>query len=99
MKTCPHLEPIEEALAARGIAIGDGVESPYGAAAGIWYPCDCVFDETALRARIRLADCVEYSEYFGFSAGSDAEFHCTACQRALWGCHPRMARKTTPRLT
>ncbi len=99
MKTCPHLEPIEQALAERGIRIGDPVESPYGLDSGLWYPCDCVFDEKALRARLPLAACVEYSEYFGFAAGSDAEFYCKECRKALWGCHPRLAKKATPRLT
>jgi hypothetical protein len=98
MKTCPHLEPIERALAARGIALGDGVPSPYGPQSGTWFPCNCVFQEKDLRTRLQLADCVTYEENFGFSAGSDAAFYCSECKRAIWGSHPKCASWWSPRL-
>jgi hypothetical protein len=98
MKTCPHLEPVERALAARRIALGDGVPSPYGAQSGMWFPCDCVFNEKALRVRLQLADCVTYDESFDFAAGSDASLYCSECKRAIWGCHPKAASWRTPRL-
>jgi hypothetical protein len=98
MKTCPHLEPLELELARHKIPLGEGVTGPYGPQWGLWSPCDCVFDEPALRARLVLARCVRYEEYDGRVAGSDASFYCTECKRAIMGCHPRYSRPTTPRV-
>jgi hypothetical protein len=98
MKTCPHLEPLEHELAAKGIALGDGQPSPYGPEWGLWCWCDCTFDGPALRQRLGLADCVRYDEYDGRVAGSDATFYCQQCKRAIMGVHPNYAKPKTPRL-
>ena len=98
MKTCPHLDALETELAAHDIPLGDASRSPYGEDSGLWCPCDCVFDEPSLRARLHLPDCVTYEEYDGRVAGSDATFYCTICKRAVMGMHPRYAGPKTRRL-
>jgi len=98
MKTCRHLQPLETELARNNIPLGDPAASPYGTQWGLWSPCDCVFDEPALRSRLALPACVTYEEYDGRVAGSDATFYCKECKRAIMGCHPRYAGPTTRRL-
>jgi hypothetical protein len=98
MKTCPHLAVLEQELASRGIELGPGGISPYGPELGTWFPCDCVFDEPSLRTRLRIPECVDYQEYDGRMAGSDATFFCRSCKRAIMGMHPRYANRQTPRL-
>ena len=98
METCPHLEPLERELEAKGIALGEGGDSPYGPDWGVWYPCDCSFDGERLRSRLGLADCVDYTEYDGRVAGSDATFYCRECKRAIIGIHPRYAGAAVVRL-
>ena len=97
-KTCPHLAGLEAELIARGVAVGDGGESPYGPDWGLWSAVSCTFDEPALRARLQIPDCVEYTEYDGRVAGSDATFYCKECKRAIMGLHPRYASTSTPRI-
>lgn len=99
IRTCPHLAPLERELAAQGVTLGEGGESPYGADGDVWFPVDCTFDEPALRKRLQLADCVSYDEYDGRVAGSDATFYCDQCHRAIWGLHPRYASPKTKRLS
>lgn len=98
MKTCIHLEPLERELESRGIPLGEGGRSPYGADLGVWYPVDCVFDGPALRARLGIPESVTYEEYDGRHAGSDATWFCAQCKRAIMGAHPRYASSSTPRL-
>ena len=98
MKTCAHLEPLEQELARNKIPLAEGVTSPYGPQWGLWSACDCVFDEPVLRLRLGLPACVSYKEYDGRVAGSDATFYCTECRRAIMGRHPRYAGPATPRL-
>ena len=98
MKTCPHLEPLEKELAAKNIPLGEPAVSPYGAHWGKWCECDCVFDAASLRPRLGLPDCVDYTEYDGRVAGSDATFFCKECKRAIMGRHPAYAGPITARL-
>ncbi|MEO5960093.1 MAG: hypothetical protein ABIR80_13330 [Opitutaceae bacterium] len=98
MKTCPHLAPLERELAAQSIALGDARVSPYGESAGHWCACECTFDAPALRTRLALPACVNYDEYDGRVAGSDATFFCTLCKRAIMGLHPHYAKAETRRL-
>lgn len=98
MKTCIHLESLEKELAAKNIPLGEPATSPYGAMWGKWCECNCVFDAEALRKRLGLADCVEYTEYDGRVAGSDATFYCKECKRAIMGCHPAYAGTLTASL-
>lgn len=98
MKTCPHLSALEEELARHRIPLGEGGKSPYGEEWGVWFPCDCVFDEPSLRQRLTIPECVEYTEYDGRAAGSDATFYCKLCKRAIMGSHPRYAGVGTSRL-
>jgi hypothetical protein len=97
-KTCPHLEPLERELAAKAVALRDGMTSPYGAQWGIWFPCDCTFDGPALRARLHLPDFITFEEYDGRVTGSDATFYCPKCNRAIMGLIPHYAPPGTPRV-
>lgn len=97
-KTCVHLEPLERALLAKGVAIGDPATSPYGAQWGLWSWCDVCFDGPAVRAQLSLPDFITFEEYDGRVAGSDATFYCPQCKRAIMGVHPNYAKPTTPRL-
>jgi len=98
VKSCPHLEPLEQELARQGVALGEPAVSPYGPSAGLWCACNCVFDEPSLRARLKLPATIRYDEYDGRVAGSDATFFCPECKRAIMGIHPNYARPTTPRV-
>jgi hypothetical protein len=98
MGVCPHLEPLERELAARGVVLGEGGVSPYGPDWGVWHGCSCTFDGVGLRGRLGLAECVSYEEYDGRVAGSDATFYCSECKRAIMGLHPRYAPAGTPRV-
>ncbi len=97
MKTCPHLEPLERELETRGVALGEGGRSPYSDA-GVWFPVECVFDGSALRARLHIPAAITYDEYDGHVAGSDATWYCWQCSRAIMGLHPRYAKESTPRI-
>ena len=97
MKTCEHLEPLERAIEARGVAIGEGGQSPYSDS-GLWHPVECTFDGPALRARLRLPEAITFEEYDGRVAGSDATWYCWKCSRAIMGLHPRYAKPSTPRI-
>jgi hypothetical protein len=90
-KTCPHLEPLEQAIEANGVSLGEGRPSPYGPEWGIWFWCDVLFDAGALRTRLNMPEFVTYEEYDGRVAGSDATFYCRACKRAIMGIHPNYA--------
>lgn len=98
MKTCPHLEPLERALAAANIPLGEPAGNPYSEEFGLWFACDCVFDAPALRKRLQLPDFVTYEEYDGRAAGSDATFSCKQGKRAIMGTHPSYAGSKTHRL-
>jgi hypothetical protein len=98
MKTCIHLEPLEVELESRGVPLGPGGDSPYGPDWGIWFPVDCTFDAPSLRERLKIPECVDYTEYDGRVAGSDATWYCKECKRAIMGGHPRYAYPTTPRI-
>lgn len=98
MKTCEHLAPLEQELAARGIPLGEGGRSPYSDE-GVWFPVDCTFDGPALRVRLQLPDFITYEEYDGRVAGSDATWYCWQCKCAIMGMHPRYAQSSTPRLS
>jgi hypothetical protein len=97
MKTCVHLEPLETELALRGVALGEGGESPYSDS-GVWFPVNCIFDGAALRTRLNLPDFITYEEYDGRVAGSDATWYCQKCSKAIMGMHPRYAKDSTPRV-
>jgi hypothetical protein len=97
-KTCAHLEPLERDLAANGIALGEGMVSPYGAQWGTWFPANCTFEGEKVLKRLHLPECVKYTEYDGRVAGSDATFYCSECQRAIMGMIPRYAPAGTPRI-
>jgi len=97
-KTCLHLEPLELELEKRGISLGAGGDSPYGPDWGVWFPVDCMFDEPSLRARLKIGATVQYEEYDGRVAGSDATWYCKECKRAIMGMHPRYAPANTPRV-
>jgi hypothetical protein len=84
MKTCEHLEPLEQMLEAQGIELGEGGKGPYDEG-GVWFEVNCVFDGPALRARLPLPELVTYEEYDGRAAGSDATWYCTQCRRAIMG--------------
>lgn len=99
MKSCPHLEPLERYLEARGIVLGEGKTSPYGPEAGLWCEAECTFDAPALRVRLGIPDSITYEEYDGRHAGSDATWFCRECKRAIWGSHPRYAVPGTPRIS
>jgi hypothetical protein len=98
LKTCEHLQPIERAVLAAGVGIGGGMPSPYSGAGGTWYPVACTFDGPSLRRRLNLPDFVQFEEYDGRVAGSDASFYCTRCKCALMGLHPNYAKPDTPRI-
>jgi len=97
VRTCEHLEPLEQAIEARGVAIGAGGKSPYSDS-GVWYPVECTFDGPALRARLGIPDAITFDEYDGRVAGSDATWYCWKCSRAIIGLHPRYAKPSTPRI-
>jgi len=96
VKTCPHLQPIADALEQRGIAL-EPIASPY-ADDWAWHACDCTFDADALRRRLGLDGGVEYIEYDGRVAGSDATFGCKRCRCVIMGLHPRYAPARARRL-
>ncbi len=96
MKTCEHLEPLERALADARIALAS-IESPYSDDYR-WYGCNCTFDEPALRKRLGLGASIDYDEYDGRVAGSDATWGCKKCKVAVMGLHPRYAPKKTKKL-
>ena len=98
LKTCPHLEPIEQAILNAGVAIGGGMPSPYSGAGGTWYPVSCTFDGPSLRERLNIPAFVQFAEYDGRVAGSDASFYCTQCKCAIMGLHPNYAKADTPRI-
>ncbi|HSV16157.1 MAG TPA: hypothetical protein VLI90_17985 [Tepidisphaeraceae bacterium] len=98
LKTCPHLQPIEQAILDAGAAIGAGMPSPYSGAGGTWYPVAVTFDEPSLRRRLNLPAFVQFAEYDGRVAGSDASFYCTQCKCALMGLHPNYAQPDTKRI-
>ncbi|MEO8026811.1 MAG: hypothetical protein ABI823_10065 [Bryobacteraceae bacterium] len=99
MKTCPHLAGLEAELIAKGIEVEDGRDSPYGPDWGLWSGVTCVFDEPSLRRRLAIPKCVEYTEYDGRVAGSDATFYCKECKRAIMGIHPHYANASIPRVS
>lgn len=100
MKTCVHLEPLELELESRGILLGEGGRSPYGADLGLWFPVDCLFDEAPLRARLGITDPpVTFEEYDGRAAGSDATWYCKECKRAIMGGIARYAAPGTPHVS
>jgi hypothetical protein len=98
VRTCVHLEPLENELAKQGVELGDGGRSPYSDS-GVWFPVNCTFDGPAVRARLALPDFITYEEYDGRVAGSDATWYCWKCSRAVMGMHPRYAKATTPRIS
>jgi len=98
LKTCQHLAALEAELEARKVPLGEPGDSPYGPEWGLWTAVSCTFDEPSLRARLSIADCVEYTEYDGRVAGSDATFYCKECKRAIIGLHPRYAPASVPRV-
>ncbi len=97
MKTCQHLQPLEDALAEQGIAL-EAIESPYATNEYRWLGCGCTFDADALRERLELQPCVSYDEYDGRAMGSDSTFTCTKCRCVILGLHPSFAVPGTPRL-
>jgi hypothetical protein len=98
VKACAHLEPLELALEAQGVQLGEGGKGPYDEG-GVWFEVNCVFDAPALRSRLQLPEIVTYEEYDGRVAGSDATWYCTQCRRAIMGIHPRYAPNSTPRVS
>jgi hypothetical protein len=91
LTTCEHLEPLAQVLAKRRIALA-GIDSPYDDdARWRWFGCKCSFDGEALRKRLNLEPCVQYVEYDGRVAGSDATFRCARCRCVIMGYHPRYA--------
>ncbi len=100
MKTCVHLEPLERELEGRGIALGNGGASPYGPDWGIWFEVNCTFDERSLRVRLGITNpLVTFYEYDGNMGGSDATWHCRACNRAIMGSIARYTGPGCPRVS
>lgn len=98
VKSCEHLAPLERELSRIGVELGEAMQSPYGSEWGDWFPVNCTFDGEMLRARLELPEFINYEEYDGRVAGSDATFYCKTCNRAIMGLHRRYAPRGTAHL-
>ncbi|RNF84515.1 hypothetical protein [Montanilutibacter psychrotolerans] len=84
LMTCIHLQPIESAIRAGGIAVaasGDWWGS--GSTANVTF--DCVLDRRAIERRFAPPAFVHWHEYDGRGAGHEAGFDCTQCGSLLVG--------------
>jgi hypothetical protein len=82
------LQALERELAARGVKVTYRGQA-WSDNCREWAYFDCCFDRSAIRRRLKLADCVEDHEHLGTHDGQEAGFVCTLCHDAIMGLHPR----------
>jgi hypothetical protein len=89
---CRHLQALERELRASGVAIElETKDWSKGDAAGFWLYFRARIDPDATRRQFHLPEGIEYDEWDGRVAGSEAGFHCTSCNSGVMGVHPAAA--------
>ena len=84
IQTCEHLKELEKAIRNAGVIIvtyGDWWGT--GNKQNIYF--DCVLDQKAIEKEFELAPFVEWYEYDGRVAGSEAGYECKQCSSLLVG--------------
>ena len=87
LKTCSHLQALEQELREASIPLQYEGKSWWKSSLGMWLYFHCFLDEASLRRRFKLPEFVSYSEYDGHVAGQEAGFVCSNCESAIMGVH------------
>jgi len=91
---CPHLKPLENALAAAGME--ETARGQLWSQAEEFVYFHCRIDQDGARERFNLDPCVEWSEHRGTHEGSEAGFFCTRCRTGVMGLHAADTGPETP---
>lgn len=90
MKTCTHLEKLEEYIFSLRIKVL--TEGRYwGDDCGYFLYFDCVLNKESLTKRFNFKYPVEFEEWDGLSAGQEAGFYCRECKTGVVGSIKRYA--------
>lgn len=88
---CEHLSALEQELLARNFDVTFRGQA-WSENCREWVYFACVLDLPALRARLAFAPCVQDHAHRGTHDGAETGFVCSACNDAVMGGHPDVAK-------
>jgi hypothetical protein len=83
---CQHLQPLEEAIRAHGIAVTYRGK-PWTENCREWVYFDCYIDTQAVRHSFQLPDCVQDHAHRGTHDGQERGFECSLCHDGVMGLY------------
>jgi hypothetical protein len=87
---CEHLEQLDRELTAAGVEVIYRDQQPWSKNCRAWTRYACFLDLAAIRARLKLADCVEDHVYRDPWQGEERGFVCREHNDAVIGDYSKL---------